>query len=363
MTHSKRSHRCRLFAKVLWLALLSLAVASRARACSCGSAGPCDAHRHFGTVFLGTVLNVRTVDNEHRSADGTMWRGGGHRIVTIRIEEDFSGRYGTGRLVEVTTGMGGGDCGYTFREGIPYVVDAYGDEDALSTGICSNTREAAEAALLLRDLRRADGVAPPDVSGAVVLRCTKRDWLAPPPKPLASIPVTMTSVGGVVYRTATDADGVYQFAVLPWSAYSIHFELPDNLMSFDKDNTLALALPFTNGHGGAGCELGLTAYSAGGFAGQVLDEHGNGVAGTVWVNDHSPFESQQGASSALGVAGADGTFHITPLEDGVYWLSFRSAKEPRRQWFYPGVPAPEGGASLTVEGGRITSGIRLIVTP
>ncbi len=177
-------------------------------------------------------------------------------MVTVKIEEDFSGHYDVGRLVEVTTGIGGGDCGYPFKEGIRYVIDVSEQDGALSTGICSNTRAEAEAGLLLRDLRRGAGIPPPDVSGEVVLRSTRQGEAAFAPKPLANIPVTMNSVSGAVYGTVTDTQGIYEFAVLPWAAYSIHFELPKTMMSYDKANTLGLALPFTNGFGGAGCELG-----------------------------------------------------------------------------------------------------------
>ncbi len=105
----------------------------------------------------------------------------------------------------------------------------------------------------------------------------------------------------------------------------------------------------------------MTAYSAGGLAGQVLDEHGNGVAGTVWLSDRPPFEPQQGASGGLGVVDVDGSFRVTPLDDGVYWIRFSSNKQ-RPPWFYPGVSLPESAASVTVVGGQVTEGLRMIVT-
>ena len=48
-------------------------------------------------------------------------------------------------LVTFGTGVGGGDCGFSFRAGQTYLVYATGRREALHTSICSRTRPLEEA--------------------------------------------------------------------------------------------------------------------------------------------------------------------------------------------------------------------------
>lgn len=50
-------------------------------------------------------------------------------------------------MVAISTGLGGGDCGYGFKEGQKYLVYAHASSDpVLGTGICSGTRPLESAA-------------------------------------------------------------------------------------------------------------------------------------------------------------------------------------------------------------------------
>jgi hypothetical protein len=58
--------------------------------------------------------------------------------VTFEVSRSYKGVKGT--MVTVTTGVGGGDCGFDFEIGRQYLVYAYLDDSGqLSTGICSGT--------------------------------------------------------------------------------------------------------------------------------------------------------------------------------------------------------------------------------
>jgi hypothetical protein len=48
-------------------------------------------------------------------------------------------------VLVVGTGLGGGDCGFAFHQGVTYLVYASGLPGALLTGICQRTRPEAEA--------------------------------------------------------------------------------------------------------------------------------------------------------------------------------------------------------------------------
>ena len=107
---------------------------SDAFACSCLKPGsPREGLQRSDAVFLGTVLDVNR---------DTL--GGGYK-VKFEVERSWKGA--SEQVVTVKTGLGGGDCGYidqvtggNFVKGKKYVVYAvYGDDDTLSTGLCSRT--------------------------------------------------------------------------------------------------------------------------------------------------------------------------------------------------------------------------------
>lgn len=79
-----------------------------------------------------------------------------YRRVSFHVMETFKG--GHVSSLQLATGLGGGDCGYFFVTGESYVVYARGDDDALSTGICSLTGPASDPLSGLASLRMAAGV-------------------------------------------------------------------------------------------------------------------------------------------------------------------------------------------------------------
>ena len=74
-------------------------------------------------------------------------------LVRFRVQERFRGA--TDNIVEVSTGRGGGDCGYPFQVGEAYLVYAFkaGDSGTVRTGICSRTRPLEKASDDLEFLR------------------------------------------------------------------------------------------------------------------------------------------------------------------------------------------------------------------
>lgn len=95
-------------------------------ACSCvtvPSHGPCEGLPKSGFLFIGTVISITPEQPPEVQADGTLVEYfGGDRKVTLRVDERFAGALGP--EFEVTTGSGGGDCGYPFELGGSYLVEA-----------------------------------------------------------------------------------------------------------------------------------------------------------------------------------------------------------------------------------------------
>ena len=78
-----------------------------ARACSCMTGTPlCETLWNTPVVFAGEVIDITDVPGAFDS------RLPETRRVTFRVEQSW--REDVPREVEVRTGSGGGDCGYTF---------------------------------------------------------------------------------------------------------------------------------------------------------------------------------------------------------------------------------------------------------
>ncbi len=60
-------------------------------------------------------------------------------FVEVKFKLDKSWKNELKDAASITTGRGGGDCGYEFEVGKKYLVYADGDKNKLSTNICTRT--------------------------------------------------------------------------------------------------------------------------------------------------------------------------------------------------------------------------------
>ena len=135
--------------------VLALAVGRDAVACSCYEPTNPDyraALRTTDAVFRGTVVRVQDLLQPPVSpSDGAPLA---LRIIVFDADASWAGV--KSRRVFIFTGVGGGDCGFDFKVGQPYVVWAKRNDslapNELSTGICSFTRALDEAGEQLRQL-------------------------------------------------------------------------------------------------------------------------------------------------------------------------------------------------------------------
>lgn len=122
-------------------ALLPATAPCAAPRCSClAEPQVAEAAGRADAVFSGVALSV---------TDSTDVDGYPERRVAFRVDAAWKGA--PGETVVISTGLGGGDCGYPFRAGREYLVFAEAEDGALFTGICSLTSpiEEAEAELAL----------------------------------------------------------------------------------------------------------------------------------------------------------------------------------------------------------------------
>jgi hypothetical protein len=108
-----------------------LAPVGQVYACSCAEPPPPKtAAEKAAAVFTGIVTG-RELLSRHEPF-------GPRRRYRFTVTDVLKGE--VRRTVDVYTGLGGGDCGYSFELGQEYLVYAYATRTGLSTNICSRTR-------------------------------------------------------------------------------------------------------------------------------------------------------------------------------------------------------------------------------
>ncbi|MFY9558460.1 MAG: hypothetical protein WAV20_02240 [Blastocatellia bacterium] len=208
---------------------LLLAFPSRIDACTCGGtfAGlqPCQAYWDAGAVFTGAVTGISIIPLD--LGDGRT--GYQQKLVRFSVEESFRGVQG--RMVDILTGMGGGDCGYDFKEGDKYFVYAYRNpkDDKLRTGICGRTQPLSDSR---SDVEYARAVARGGTGGiifGIVLRYTRDTYVDyGQHKGLEGIKVSVEG-NDKLFKLVTNKDGRFQVDGLEAGTYRVRAEIPGNL--------------------------------------------------------------------------------------------------------------------------------------
>jgi hypothetical protein len=332
--------------------LLLLACAARAEACSC--AGPGSACAAFGSaaaVFVGTVTDIRTRPHDATGQEDAF----SPRTVTFLVEEAFSGV--DGAAAYVSTGRGGGDCGYKFERGVSYLVYAFRGKESrpLSTGICTRTRPAARASedieFLRAQARQPSGVT---VSGKVgrPLAVWDEDNEALKLDPLEGVRVTVSGRGWA-REARTDAQGRYKLAGLPPGPQEVEVHLPDELIAERPKRSFHVA--------DRGCaSADFLVLDNGRLKGRVLDAEGRPVPDvtlTLLEAEGKKPESQYGRGAK---ADAGGRFKYEGLPAGRYLLGVRivpqaAADDPAAAFprtYYPGVAGAAEAEVLEVKTGE-----------
>lgn len=212
-----------------------------------------------GAILVGTVVSAHDITSrelQETNPHGDILR----RVFEVRVVESFTPRTRAGRLVQVFTGRGGGDCGVRFAIGERYFIAAQWSGDVLSTTICSHTVAAIFAGAEIRELRRRmSSEQPSDLSGTVVAASEGAGRSPADTKPLSNIVVNLTTVNlngrndGTVFRARTDHQGVFAWNKLPAGLYTLSAELPPGLSirNAAKGKFIPIEIPTSDGTGAA----------------------------------------------------------------------------------------------------------------
>jgi len=252
-------------------------------------------------------------------------------LVRVRVLESFRGTAKTGEIVKVFTGRGGGDCGFPFKVGNKYLIDAFGKDGVFETDICNLTAPIEQAEVELRVLRAiAAGRKVPDLTGIL----SKASGFPEGPDtgkemPFSGIRVSFQSVaGGPALESTTDSFGAFTFQSLASGTYRVRLDLPSNfspaLSSFSgwlPDDRLPPLIINKSEIEFAFCHI------------EILAETSGSISGIIKVPGYKPIDWYVYAASVVANGESEdtvqetytdskGVFHLLHLPAGRYSVQF-----------------------------------------
>lgn len=332
------------------------------QACSCIDSGlPCQAFWNTDAVFSGEVKEIIDPPPKEMSlANGDKAYSYQQKKIRFAVEEGFRGVSGE-TTVEVTTGRGGGDCGYPFVSGEKYLVYAYKNKQTgeFHAGICSRTQLLANAAEDLQYFRSlATKPSGSTVSGFVVQTFPyKNDAPYKNPQPLANIPVIIENSLNKS-ETKTDEKGAYWFWNLAAGEYEISIKSPDNLWGAETPQKIKVF--------DKGCARTLFYLQTKTFlSGRLLDKKSMPVTKTaVSLVPIEQLNNSKHYDLKTSFTDDRGRFEFRSIPDGKYYLGIRlsgisDALFPYPQTFYPGTLDLKKARIITITQGQILENYNL----
>ncbi|HEY0174657.1 MAG TPA: carboxypeptidase regulatory-like domain-containing protein [Pyrinomonadaceae bacterium] len=334
--------------------LVTLVSAARAEACTCMTPGPpCQAFGEASAVFVGTATDVRrpraAKSVEAARAEPSWWPV----VVKFSVLQPFSGVEGA--EVEVSTGQGGGDCGYQFRRGESYLVYAYGGRDGkpLTASICSRTQPLSQAAEDLEFLRGL-GARGPGVSIDITVTRSRQDVKSGDVKVLGGLADALLTVEGAgeSREVRADSEGRARLTGLKPGTYKIKLATPEGLTTYREEQEVTVA--------DRGCASVHYAVSDDGrISGRVTDEAGRAVAG-VLVTLVAAGDEPERHSARYERTGEDGRYELKGLPPGRYLLAVNLNRYPEPndpsnaypRTYYPGAAQPSQAEAVSVGAGE-----------
>lgn len=338
---------------LIGIAALFGVLAPQAEACSCSrSTMPCESYGSASAVFVGTVQSVG--DAPLGNTKDPVWTP---RVFRFAVDKQYLGVSGT--EIEVSTGRGGGDCGYRFQVGQQYLVYAYLDRNKrLTTSICSRTTHYSQAT---DDLEFLDTVSSLP-SGATIYGQVVRN--TPPKKdaPPISDEVVIKIEGGEVRREVRpDAEGCYRVAGLPPGKFKIAVQLPKKFTVGQPEREVTIS--------DRGCVV-VVFYidESGRISGTVVDEAGQLIPG-IMVSLVDPASNPRETFVTLDRTDEQGRFTFAPIPAGRYLIAVNfnrspDPKDPTNGYpptFYPGVAEQASAEVITLGLGEKLSGLEVRV--
>jgi hypothetical protein len=301
---------------------------------------PCQAFGEADTVFSGQVISINT----QPSSD----RGWSNRIVRFLVKESFRGV--NTPEVEVTTGMGGGDCGFGFQIGKEYLVYAYlGEGKKLATGICTRTAlltKADEDLAYIRGLSTAPSASK--INGTIERRRRDEDG-NPVYSPMAAITVIVEGEDKK-YEAISKEKGTFTATGLTPGKYKVKLSLPAGLRAEPEEQEVAVA--------NKGCaSIYFSVLSDGRLSGTVFDAAGQPFEKAEILLKEFGKDRFRGYYTQ-GSSGKEGRFEIGYIPPGRYILQVRfdgltNQTSPFPVLYYPNTSDPKQASVIEIGDGQL----------
>ena len=355
------------FAFVMAFVLLT----PEAFACSCVGMSPCSHLELSDAVFTGRVTSI---DEKFQEGEvlGKKQRVRVGLIAHLEISHLYKGLRKDQRTVDVTTGGGGGDCGYGFQAGKEYFVMGNQARGAVGTSICSGTRpleEAQDRIELVEAVLR--GRPETRIYGTVVLEPSefgRRPGEYGPSKPLGGIRVEARGAGGAFFDVS-DSNGRFRMRNLPEGKYVVQPILPpthSGYLGLDEKKNVEITLPRN-----CAAEMYVMTQINGVIRGRLYDSTGKPVGANVEVSLLSSEDVNKPRADIVGDSDwteKDGTFEFNGLMPGRYIVGVGilhppNWRSPYADIYYPGVSAASQSQVLTLTEGQKLENIDFHLPP
>jgi Carboxypeptidase regulatory-like domain len=333
---------------------------SAAMACMCGGGGgstPCESYGKAAAVFVGTVTGARESEQykgkdvaEIRKLRDSGELDWGSMVYKFSVEQAYLGVAGS--EVEIFTGRGSSDCGFTFQNGQRYLVYAHRYKDKLITSTCMRTKpfdEAAEDIAYLGTLSSAQqGVTIHGTVGYPPVGPNRPDKIEP-----LSPDISIAIEGEAVQKEIRpDAEGRFSVSGLRPGRYKVALRLPETLTTPRAEEVLTLAA--------SGCgAVDWYILDNGRVNGRVLNADGEPVP-RIMVSLIKPGSSITDDTIKLERTNDDGYFSFSAVPRGTYNIAvnfnrFPEPNDPTKAYppsFYPGVVDQRHAQAITVGPGE-----------
>ena len=325
-----------------------------AAACSCMPAGPpCEAFWKVHAVFVGRVLATAEQPSQPWKPGEPLPFGLGVK-VTLAIVERLAGDSGDEPTIEITTGRGGGDCGYRFEVGRSYVVYAWKTEGRalLSTSICTRTRPVGQAA---DDLRYARQLGTTSQSGGQVSGTLKHVERGPTgqfqvDEPMPDVPVWITRQGWAD-ETRTARDGAFLFTGLAPGDYQIEAQTPPGYYTRAYPSTVTI-------RDVRGCAvIVVQGHFDGRISGRLVRPDRAPLPGVTVQARRDDWPGQSSLLEQSALTRDDGSYAIVELPPGRYRLAINAdsdfrGRPYRAPTYHPGVAGLREATVIELAGGQ-----------
>lgn len=337
------------------LALLTF-VSPAAHACTCGgTGGPCESYGTAAAVFVGTAVNSYDIKLKESDPREAAWTP---RAFKFSVEQSYLGVDGT--EIEVSTGRGGGDCGYDFKIGQRYLVYAQLYKNRLFTSICTRTRSFASANEDLAFLGNLSSTPP----GATIHGQILRDrWQKSDSPAIGSDAVVLIEGDSVRRQVRPDAQGNYRVSGLPPGKFKVTLQLPETLTTHQAEREVTVA--------DRGCAAAVYYITDNGrVSGKVFDAEGQPIA-RILVSLLDPASDPKKDNVKLERTDADGNYNFSAVPAGRYIIGvnfnrYPDPNDPTNAYpstYYPGVTDQPNAEVVSLGVGEKLTGLDVRVLP